>query len=80
MHRGRARFLRFSDYRRNLGQLIAVLSESRDFWSGEKGGRYPVTRVQVEEALAVHAWKLVRISSDSELRSFWREVEKLPAR
>lgn len=67
--RGRERFLRFSDYFRNLRQLGFVLVACREYWSRRgQGHRYPVTRWQVEQALAVHGGKVLRVTDDSEAR------------
>jgi adenylate kinase family enzyme len=61
--RGRERFFRFRDYQRNLGQLASVLVQSRDFWASPAATRYPVTREDVQRALAPHAPKVVRVDS-----------------
>ena len=67
MRRGRERFLRLSDYARNLRQLGYVLFASREYWSRSgQGNRYPVTRWEVEEALAVVDEKVIRVRFDSE--------------
>jgi adenylate kinase family enzyme len=67
--RGAERFLRFRDYARHLRQLVFVLRESRDYWSGpEQARRYPVTRAQVEQAVAPYANKLMRITQAREAR------------
>ncbi len=64
VRRGRGRFLRFADYRRNIRQLMFVLVASREYWLRRRteARRYPVTREQTEEALGPHAAKVVRIT------------------
>lgn len=68
VRRGRERFLRVGDYARNLRQLGFVLLASREYWSRGWGDRYPVTRWQVEEALAAHQGKVLRLTNDHEAR------------
>ena len=69
VRRGRERFLRISDYVRNLRQLRYVLVASREYWSGRgQGRRYPVTRWQVEEALAAHGGKVLHLTEEGEAR------------
>ena len=69
VRRGRERFLRISDYVRNLRQLGYVLVASREYWSPrEQGHRYPVTRWQVEEALAAYSGKVLRVTDDEKVR------------
>jgi adenylate kinase family enzyme len=72
VRRGRERFLRFSDYVRNLRQLGRVLIASREYWSRGRGDRYPVTRWEVEGSLAAHAEKVLRLTDDREARRLLR--------
>ena len=71
---GRERFLRISDYARNLRQLGYVLVASREYWSPGEGNRYPVTRWQVEEALAVVDEKVIRVRFDSDTLALKRSI------
>jgi hypothetical protein len=58
-----------SDYARNLRQLGYVLVASREYWSRrEQGNRYPVTRWEVEEALAAHKSKVLRLTEADDAR------------
>ena len=69
VRRGRERFLRMSDYARNLRQLGYVLVASREYWSRRgEGNRYPVTRWEVEEALAAHKSKVLRLTEADDAR------------
>jgi len=69
IRRGRERFLRMSDYARNLRQLGYVLVASREYWSRRgEGNRYPVTRWEVEEALAAHKSKVLRLTEADDAR------------
>jgi len=69
VRRGRERFLRLSDYARHLRQLSYVLFASREYWSRSgQGNRYPVTRWQVEEALAAHRGKVLRLTEADDAR------------
>ncbi len=69
IRRGRERFLRLSDYARHLRQLGYVLFASREYWSRSgQGNRYPVTRWQVEEALAAHKNKVLRLREADDAR------------
>ena len=61
---------RFSDYGRNLSQLVSVLVKSREYWRGQGDARrYLVTRAQVEQALERHAAKLVHIANPAQARA-----------
>ncbi len=61
------KFTRFGDYRRHLGQLFAVLRDSREYYRPEgEARRYPVTRDMAERLLAPYTAKLVRCTSRDE--------------
>jgi adenylate kinase family enzyme len=69
IRRGRERFLRISDYARNLRQLVFVIVASRDYWFKREGARrYPVTRWQVEEALSSYGPKVVHLTRKRDAR------------
>jgi adenylate kinase family enzyme len=67
VRRGTERFFRIKDYARNARQLFAVLSESREYWLPHaRARRYPVTRHELDQALSVHARKLVHVTRKTE--------------
>jgi adenylate kinase family enzyme len=71
--RGRDRFLRLSDYARNMRQLVFVVIASREYWSShDHPSRYPVTRNEVARALGPYEWKVIRVSRE-------RDAEALAA-
>jgi hypothetical protein len=64
LRRGSGRFLRFSDYGRNLKQLIRVLIQSREYWHEQSvPTRYAVTRAQAQDAIAPHWSKVIHITN-----------------
>jgi len=70
LRRGSERFLRFSDYKRNLKQLIRVLFESREYWHEQPvPTRYAVNRAQTQDAIAPHWSKVVHITSAHQARA-----------
>ena len=77
VRRGRERFLRFADYRRNARQLFSALRDSRDFWGSPaiRKRRYPVTRTEVAESLAPYAAKVVRLSRNEHVVEVSAELE-----
>lgn len=69
VRRGVERFLRISDYRRNLRQLISVLVASREYWYGQQTRRYPVTRERMVQALSPHTEKVVHVRRQSDAKA-----------
>lgn len=79
--RGGERFLRFTDYARNLRQVFVVLVTSREYWhKREHTRRYPVTRDQVETALDAHAPKVLRVTRQGEAELLGRLVDEAARR
>jgi hypothetical protein len=76
--RGAERFLRFTDYARNIRQVVFVLIRSREYWHApQHPHRYPVTRQQVEKALDAHAAKVVHITRKDEEAALGRLASNL---
>jgi hypothetical protein len=68
--RGTERFFRVKDYQRNFRQLMTVLRTSRDFWLPPADGhRYPVTRDEIEGAVAPYPAKVIRIRRRADARA-----------
>jgi adenylate kinase family enzyme len=76
--RGAERFLRFTDYARNIRQVVFVLIRSREYWHPpQHRHRYPVTRQQVEKVLDAHAVKVVHITRKDEEAALRRLASNL---
>lgn len=71
--RGRERFLRFDDYRRNLRGLSTVLVDSREFWHpAAEAAHYPVTREAIRRVLEAHRPKVVHVTRRRDVRTLAR--------
>jgi adenylate kinase family enzyme len=70
VRRGSERFLRIGDYRRNLRQLISVLTTSREYWGGGTGAdRYPATREELDQTLRPYAAKVIHITEKRDAKT-----------